>query len=144
MSTPFVVGRVCQVLRALPPQPDNAHCVHAAAIEALAAAGFYVYPEFSIVYGDGEHERGRIDIAVLMHGQTVAIEIDARKPRVRSLKKLRAFDGGRVLALRGVAGGVRIHGIDAVVPIRVRLETTAEATDKRTVGRAVRKIRGQA
>lgn len=141
MSAPWFVERIVKILDGLPLLPDNAPYVHAAVLEAMNGAGLLVLPEYWIKYDD-EHT-GRIDLVVLDKNQKCAIELDCRRPRSKSLAKLRAFQGGRVLALRGVAGRVEIHDIDAVVPIRVRLESTSEEADKRAVSRAYDKIRGR-
>lgn len=122
---------VCNVLRSLPMQPDTAAQVHAAAMTALRKAGYQVHPEFYLHYGDRD---GRIDIAVCKEGLWTAIEIDARKPRANSIRKLLAFAGTRVVALRGVEGPAP-EGIDAVVAIPVRLSTAVEHADKRTTSK---------
>ena len=122
---------VCNILRSLPMQPDTAAQVHAAAMTALRKAGYQVHPEFYLHYGDRD---GRIDIAVCKDGLWTAIEIDARKPRANSIRKLLAFAGTRVVALRGVEGQAP-EGIDAVVAVPVRLSTHKELADKRTTSK---------
>lgn len=122
---------VCNVLMSLPQQPDSAAQIHAAAMVALRKAGFEVHPEFPIAL-DGRD--GRIDIAVRKNGKWTGIELDARKPRRNSIKKLLAFSGTRVIGLRGVEGPAP-EGIDAVVAIPVRLASAAEIADKRTTSK---------
>lgn len=137
MSTPYFIERVVESLAAMPVQPDHAAAVHGAAITVLRNYGFDVDHE---VYVEGsEGRRGRIDLVVSKWGCSAAIEIDARKPRAKSLEKLRAFNGGRIVALRGVEVAVEIEGIDAVVCIKVRtFRSKIEAeTAKRAVRRAV-------
>lgn len=126
-----MLQRVCNVLISLPQQPDSAAQVHAAAMVALQRAGFEVFPEFPVEY-DGRG--GRIDIAVHQDGKWTGIEIDARKPRKNSVRKLSGFVGNRVIALRGVEGPPP-EGIDAVVAIPVRLASYAEQKDKRTTSK---------
>ncbi len=122
---------VCNILISLPPQPDTAAQVHAAAMNALRAAGYDVYPEFP---AQGLGGGGRIDIAVHKDGKWTGIEIDARKPRNNSIKKLSGFKGTRVIALRGV-NGPPPEGIDAIVAIPVRMASVIERADKRTTSR---------
>lgn len=122
---------VCNILRSLPMQPDTAAQVHAAAMIALRAAGYQVHPEFYLQYGN---KGGRIDIAVCKAGKWTAIELDARKPRQNSIRKLSAFAGTRVIGLRGVDGPAP-EGIDAIVSIPVRLSSAVEHADKRTVSK---------
>jgi hypothetical protein len=136
MSHPIVVDEAARALRAMPMQPDTAAVVHAAAVTALVSAGFEVYVEVRVDLPDGGF--GRYDIVAHHPRGAVAIEIDARKPRRKSLAKLRQFDGGRIVALRGVADLTKPEGIDAVVSIRVRVARQSEIKDKTAVGRAVR------
>jgi len=125
------VGRldlVCAILENMPPVADTAAQVHVAAAEALRAGGFDVVLEWRT--SDG----GRIDIVAMRDTWSVAIEIDARKPRARSLLKLRGFLGAKVIALRGVAP-LLPYGIDAAICIPVRTATQAERDDRRTASR---------
>lgn len=122
---------VCNILKSLPQQPDTAAQVHAAAMNALRDAGYDVYPEFP---AQGLGGGGRIDIAVHKDGKWTGIELDARKPRRNSIKKLSGFKGTRVIALRGVEGPPP-EGIDAVVAIPVRLAAEHEIADKRTTSK---------
>jgi hypothetical protein len=108
-------------------------------IIAMHHAGLSVVPEWPVVSNDGR--RGRIDLVVSRCGASVAIEIDARKPRRKSLDKLRCFNGGRVLVLRGVAGNCQLHEIDAVVPLRVKLTRGPVDLDRSMVGEAYRSLR---
>lgn len=123
-----------RVLRSLPDLPDTAAACHAAAMVALQQAGFTVAPEFHVPAFDGERN-GRIDVVLQKGGGLVAIELDARKPRRNSLKKLRLFPGYRIVALRGVALDQPPDGIHAAVALPVRAPTPSEASDKRTVNR---------
>ncbi len=120
---------LCHLLATLPPQPDTAAQVQVAAAEALRGY-FDVVLEWPV---DG----GRIDIVASRGRWRCAIEIDARKPRARSLVKLRAFLGAKVIALRGVHGLIP-EGIDAAICIPVRMATEAERADRRTVSRLYR------
>jgi hypothetical protein len=100
-------------------QPDTAAHVHAAAMQQLKSAGFFVYTEWWLGV-DYMSEEGRIDIVAYRDGQFTGIEIDRRRPRKKSLEKLRGFRGGRIVVLRG-ANCVTPSGIDAVVSIPVRI-----------------------
>lgn len=128
---PLIASRidiVCSALETLPPQPDTAAQVHVAAAEALRRAGFDVVVEFRVDGG------GRIDIVAMRDSWSCAIEIDARRPRARSLLKLRNFVGARVIALRGVTA-LLPAGIDAVATIPVRTALRSEIDDRRVAGR---------
>lgn len=115
------------ILENLPPVADTAPMVQVAAAKALRRHGFDVILEYPV-------EGGRIDIVASWDDWRVAIEIDARKPRARSLLKLRAFQGATIVALRGVTA-LLPEGIDAVANIPVRTALEAERADRRIVSR---------
>lgn len=131
-----MVQHICEILEHLEDLPDTAAQVHAQVMIALRRDGFSVLPEYPQTFIDsiGNFRRGRIDLVAVMGCDRCAIEIDARKPRRRSLHKLLAFDGYRIVALRGVSGQP-VDGIDAYARIPTRLASAAEREDKRTVGR---------
>jgi len=129
--------RACVVLSELEPLPDTAAAVHSASIEALEEGGFSVSPEYTVAIPDKERS-GRIDIVATLKDGRVAIEIDARKPRRKSLLKLKLFQGFRIVALRGVDMPQPPDGIHATVGIAVKTATISEAADKRTVNRPCR------
>jgi hypothetical protein len=80
----------------------------------LSDAGFVVEVEVRVAdRGDGQ--RGYIDIVASCSDGAVAIELDCRSPRAKSLAKLRQFSGFRVVGLRGAVCSVVPDGIDAVV-----------------------------
>jgi hypothetical protein len=118
---------VRSILENLPPTADTAPMVQVAAARALLSHGFDVTVEHVV---DG----GRIDLVVAWDDWRGAIEIDARRPRARSLLKLRAFSGAKIIALRGVTA-LLPEGIDAVVNIPVRTALDAERADRRIVSR---------
>lgn len=138
MSTPFFVDSIVKVLRALPAMPDHAGAVHATALMALKREGFDVEHEAPVAMPNGR--MGRFDLVVRRWGCQAAIEIDARKPRAKSLEKLLLFNGGRIVALRGVAARGSFEGIDTIVSLRVGLlhSTTERDEARRAVGDAVR------
>jgi len=111
------VGEICRLLSSMDEQPDTAAHVHVAAVQQLKNAGFHVYIEWSMPF---DSRGGRIDLVAERDGEWIAIEFDRRKPREKSLQKLRAFRGGRIVALRG-ASCITPNGIDAVVSIPVRI-----------------------
>lgn len=117
------------------PQPDVAGPVHAAVMNALERRGFFVVPEYRIDYerNDGEWKTGKIDLVVRRGIVKVAIEIDARRPRLNSIRKLRAFDGLRVCILRGVDCEDVPLGIDAVLSVPVRFEAVKGGVTRRRV-----------
>lgn len=124
---------VCDQMQGL---PDMACHVHAAMIDQMVSAGYAVYPEYQIDTEDGR--TGRVDIVARDRDNTwLAIEIDARKPRKRSLKKLFLRDWVRVCCLRGVASGATTNDrLDAVISIDVRVAEAGETIDKRAVAQA--------
>ncbi len=61
---------------------------------------------------------GRLDVLAEFRGGLVAIELDARSPRRKSLEKLRQFTAFRVIGLRGVSMRPPA-GIDAVVMLDI-------------------------
>src|SRR5882762_5729030 len=75
--------------------PDNAAALHGMAIKAFFAAGCDVYPEHRLWVPE-DNRGGRIDLVIQYGIQLAAIEFDTRKPRRRSVKKLRLFKGYRV------------------------------------------------
>ena len=82
----------------------------------LLAAGFKVDREFSVPdRGDGKM-KGFIDL-VITSPERVAIELDRKKPRKKSILKLRQFDGVKIIVLREKSRGNtrEIKGIDAVI-----------------------------
>ncbi len=131
-----IVDHICEILEHLEDLPDTAAQVHVQALVALRTEGFGIAPEYPQHYidGAGRWRRGRIDIVASWGGERCAIEIDARKPRRASLNKLLAFDGYRIVALRGVAG-TPVDGIHAYACIPTRIASETERKDKRTVSR---------
>ncbi len=113
--------------------PDFAAAVHAAAIQILEKNGFTVIPEFP-VYGLKNGRSGRLDLVCTKNGGRAAIEIDARKPRRRSLEKLGLIDAYRIVGLRGVSGSPTA-GIHAVINIPVEIASEAARQDRKTVNR---------
>ena len=122
------------------PLPDSASYVHAHILRLLDDAAFTVKHEHVVRMPNGRRN-GRIDI--LAHQPDldvfVAIEIDARRPRLKSIQKLCSrHDWARVIMLRGVGGPVEEHpDIDAFLPIPVRMATDTERARKASVARAL-------
>lgn len=112
------VERVVEVLSGLDGNVSS-WALHLEAESALKDAGYVVSREFRVpARGDGR--RGKIDLVVWRESEDerIAIELDHRSPRKKSLFKLRAFPGLRVMVLRHEAGGrwpETPRGIDAVV-----------------------------
>ncbi len=105
--------RVCEILRAMPPQPDNATELHDAVEVALEIRGVEVQRECPIEMNDGR--KGYID---LVAEGCVAIELDRRLPRAKSLKKLAAFPGYRIAVTRTDDASLEFEAmVDAVVAI---------------------------
>lgn len=122
------------------PLPDSASYVHAEVMRLLRDAAFDVRHEHTVRMPSGRR-RGRIDILAYQSDLDVyvGIEIDARRPRINSIKKLCTRDDwGRVIMLRGVCGPIEDHpDIDAIFPIPVRMATDAERAKKASVVRAL-------
>lgn len=100
--------------------PDNAKELHKKVCGALARRGFLIWNEFPTA-NLGDTRDGRIDLVVELDGGAAAIELDTRKPRRRSLQKLRLFYGYMIVGLRGVSMISAPHGIDEVVKIEVSI-----------------------
>jgi hypothetical protein len=114
--------------------PDHAQSMHAELAKALRLNGYYVWMEYP-TRDLGDLRDGRIDLYVTWAGGSAGIELDGRKPRKRSIDKLRLIDGYKIVGVRGIE---RVHcpqGIDAVVTMRVRAATEFEKADRRTVNR---------
>lgn len=85
-------------LRAVP-ATDDAATYHARAGEALQSLGFTVKSEFAVPHGS-PNRSGRIDLLATRGQETVAIELDYRDPRDKSVVKLNQIHGVRVVMLR--------------------------------------------
>lgn len=108
-----IAQKVCDVLKSLGPQPDDAALLHDEAERALIRAGLNVEREFAIDLDDGR--RGFIDLVV---GGSVAIELDRRLPRAKSLKKLSKFNGFKIAVIRSVNDEKDfLDMVDAVIPV---------------------------
>lgn len=111
--------------------PDHAPTLHAEAIDLFERNGFIVEAEFAVRQLCG-YGRRRIDMVVerVSTGGRVAIELDCRKPRRKSVDKLRKFPGFRIVGIRGIEGHDE-PGIDRCVAMRVRVATGMERADRR-------------
>lgn len=94
--------------------PDHAFTAHQSVMAALAEAGFNVVKEVQV---ETDGDTGRVDVVATKAGGSVAIEIDSRSVRAKSIRKLRRMDGFRIAALRRAVNGEQIEGIHAVVGI---------------------------
>lgn len=104
---------------------DHAGTMQAQVAAALRCAGYFVVLEYP-TRDLGDHLDGRIDIvATAKSGERIAIELDARKPRRRSIEKLQLFPGSRIIGLRGVEWIHLPEGIDDVVCVAVHGATHA-------------------
>lgn len=118
LSQHEMAGKIAiSVMQNLRNVPDQAGQLHRAVADALTEKGFAVRCEVATSHL-GDDREGRVDILASIFGGVVAIEIDARKPRARSLKKLALFNAYRIVALRGVSMDPP-PGIDAVVALHV-------------------------
>jgi len=94
--------------------PDHAFTAHQSVMAALAEAGFNVVKEVQV---ETDGDTGRVDVVATKAGGSVAIEIDSRSVRTKSIRKLRRMSGFRIAALRRAVNGEQIEGIHAVVGI---------------------------
>lgn len=108
---------------------DHAPTLHSEVIDRLRREAFEVYPEYPTV-GLGDVRKGRVDILAVRDGGHVAIELDCRRPKRRSIFKLLLFDAFRVIGIRGISG-FEIPEIDACVCMPVRCATQAQKQDRR-------------
>lgn len=121
---------------------DTAPDAHAAVLRHLAWNDYECFAEEPVWYGEGR--QGRIDIFATCRrtGTNFAVEIDARKPRIKSLQKLNAlhkrFGVYRVVMLRGVSEGDEpIEGVDLLIGLPVRMEGSTPRASVRDAARAV-------
>lgn len=113
-----LVYRICEVVACISgPLPDDATACHDAVEAALKADGLRVIREADVRNGDGVV--GRFDLLVMFAGGRVAIEIDRRQARAKSVQKLLGFDGGKIQILRGSMPAHPIPGIDATLSLPV-------------------------
>lgn len=130
MSNFDTLEEIHNICHSLSPMPDDASHVHQAVMMAFHEAGYKVYHEYLVRLPDGRS--GRIDVVVESPaGVWAAIEIDARKPRKRSIAKLATGRWLRICCLRGVGEGpTQYPGLDAVIALPVRLATLGEKSRK--------------
>jgi len=112
----FAAGaQAVAAMRGLRGIPDHAFTAHQSVMAALDAAGFVVAKEVGVESPD---EAGRLDVVASKDGGQVAIEIDSRSPRKKSLRKLNRMDCFRIVALRREVPATEAYaGIHAVVGI---------------------------
>lgn len=131
------LGEVRSVLEAIDRNaiPD-ARSLHDAAEAAMRAAGFETHREFP-VEDRGDGRRGFVDLFCTRDtdGVEVGIELDRASPRAKSIRKLGAVSGLRVIVLRELRdwSGGPPAGVDAVIALGSTDAPPARATsqDKR-------------
>lgn len=100
------------------PALPNAAWQHRTLMANLVTAGWNVRKEVASEFSDGVYERkGRIDLYAMRNDFRIAIEIDRRSPRTKSVLKLRAVDADlRIIVVReqGFTGKTPA-GIDRVL-----------------------------
>lgn len=141
MSKQDVIDHIRKVCAGIAPMPDDASYVHQAMMTALHASGYRVLHEYPVQLSSGRG--GRIDIVVQSPcGRWAAIEIDARKPRKKSIAKMATRNWVRICCLRGVEEGEYDYpGLDAVIALPVRLASFAEKAKKASVAVTGRSLR---
>src|SRR5947209_6941333 len=102
------------IMRKMKRLPDNYHKARQLIAGDLKRSGFSVDTDVALRYEffDGER-RGFVSLVAKKNGGVVAIELDRRTPRLRSVHKLRAMNAYRVAAVRGPAARLpyRIHKV---------------------------------
>lgn len=103
------MGNVSELVREVMGDLRSDHAVYADAardfhgeVEAMlrVEGGWSVRREV-VVQDRGDGRRGKIDLVATKDGRTVAIELDCRSPRAKSLRKLEAFNAHeRIVILR--------------------------------------------
>lgn len=97
---------------------DTATDAQAKVVEALESDGYDVWKEVT-VGTPGTWSHGRIDLFASRNGEAVAIEIDHRRPRKRSIVKLRTVrDASRMVLVRRLQKNKALDtpgGIHAVI-----------------------------
>lgn len=131
----IAVMEICDILQ-MWTWPDHAPSMHAEIAKSLSRAGFAVELEYPVA-NIGNGRRGRIDLVARSSEGNVAIELDTRRPRAKSILKLNTFDGFRIIGLRGVQWVEKVPGIDAIIGLRVRQARASEIADRRTVNRPI-------
>ena len=86
-----------EVLGKMQPAPDDAAEFHRTVETALKSAGFTVRREARVGIRESGRGAGRIDLLASIHDGFVAIELDRRSPRSKSLDKLRSFNAFRIV-----------------------------------------------
>lgn len=108
------------VVERLAALPDDltAKAFHDQAEQALALIGFRCSREV-VVDNRGDGQRGRLDLVAERGAERLALELDDRSPRQKSVTKLAGVLGGtvRVVVLRCPADGPLPHpdGVDVVI-----------------------------
>lgn len=137
------ISRFKYVMSRFTKVPDTAPDTHSAVLYHLAAHNYACRAEVHVRYAMGRD--GRIDIVARCQTTnfTFAIEIDARKPRAKSILKLFAFNkifghAYNVVMLRGVGDeSDTIPGVDLIINLPVRLEGDGPRASVREAARAV-------
>lgn len=108
---------------------DFAPSLHAEVIDALLEENFIVYPEW-VIDNLPDARSGRIDVVCTKDNGWVALELDTRKPRRKSIEKLHKFPGYRIIGLRGVGGDPPpgIHDLLCLNVIMAPPEVTIDRT----------------
>ena len=119
-SEHYLAGQMAlEVLRHIPPLPDNSHLFHDGIEAALRRRGFVVRREAEVSIRESGRGPGRIDLLAQYHGGFVALELDNRSPRSKSIDKLRAFNAFRIVVMRGAEPWSEERGIDAIISVPV-------------------------
>jgi len=106
-------GFVARALLEAMTGPDDARAFHKRAVAVLRRSCFSVGVELPTTYGSAS---GYIDMVAWFRGGTVAIELDRRRPRAKSIEKLLSVNAFRMIVLRDARWQLGLpSGIHAMV-----------------------------
>ena len=100
------------------PVEDDAREAHKSVVEWLEKQGYSCVNEYK-VENRGDGRCGYIDIVAEKNGDRVAIEVDRKTPREKSISKLQQFPGARFVALRDPDPTTITDQVDGVGIIRL-------------------------
>ena len=127
---PEALAELRRVVRETAPPPDaDAAWLHDELERRLRELGWSVDREVPVAdRGDGR--AGAIDL-VVTEPAPIAIELDRRSPRRKSIEKLAAFDGARVVVLREPPRSpIREPGVEVLVAGGQRVELRAGVRER--------------
>jgi len=89
---------------------DNAKIAQIETMEYMVALGYKCHLEHPMIKANGGN--GRIDIVCYKGNETVAIEVDNRRPRINSINKLKHFKATKKYVICRNLNILEIKGCD--------------------------------